>query len=62
MVREAIRTALPAKRKKMQRESSRLIAEVILFIHQILTADQQAPRKQRWSGVTISAENSHVSG
>ncbi len=53
MVREAIRTALPAKRKKMQRESSRLIAEVVLFIQQILTADQQAPRKQRHTAQRI---------
>jgi transposase len=53
MVREAIRTALPAKRKKMERESSRLIAEVLLFIHQILTANQQAPRKQRHTAQRI---------
>ena len=53
MVREAIRTALPAKRKKMQRESSRLIAEVVLFIQQILTDDQQAPRKQRHTAQRI---------
>jgi transposase len=53
MVREAIRTAIPAKRKKMRRESSRLIAEVVLFIHQILAADQQAPRKQRHTAQRI---------
>ncbi|MBV9612857.1 MAG: IS21 family transposase [Acidobacteriaceae bacterium] len=53
MVREAIRTALPAKRKKMQRESSRLIGEVVLFIHQILTADQHVPRKQRHTAQRI---------
>jgi transposase len=53
MVREAIRTALPAKRKKMERESNRLIAEVLLFIHQILAADQQAPRKQRHTAQRI---------
>lgn len=53
MVREAIRSAVPAKRKKMQRESSRLIAGVLLFIHQILTADQQAPRKQRHTAQRI---------
>jgi len=53
MVREAIRSAVPMKRKKMQRESSRLITEVLLFIHQILTADQQAPRKQRHTAQRI---------
>jgi len=53
MVREAIRSAVPMKRKKMQRESSRLIAGVLLFIHQILTADQQAPRKQRHTAQRI---------
>lgn len=47
MVREAIQNAVPATRKRVQRESTRLIREVVLFIHQILAEDQYAPRKQR---------------
>ena len=53
MVREAIQKAIPPKRKKRQGETTRLIAEVVLFIHQILTADQQAPRKQRHTAERI---------
>jgi hypothetical protein len=53
MVREAIQNAIPAKRKKVQRETTRLISEVVLFIHQILTEDQQAPRKQRHTAQRI---------
>lgn len=53
MVREAIQNAIPAKRKKVQRETTRLISEVLLFIHQVLTDDQQAPRKQRHTAQRI---------
>jgi hypothetical protein len=46
MVRAAVRNAIPPARKKVQRESTRLVSEVVLFINQILAADQQAARKQ----------------
>jgi uncharacterized protein (UPF0147 family) len=52
-VREAIRSAVPAKRKKIQRETTRLVSAVLLFIHQILMEDQQAPRKQRHTAQRI---------
>jgi len=47
MVREAIRNAIPAQRKKIEREPTRLVGEVVLFIHSVLEQDQQAPPKQR---------------
>ena len=47
MVREAIRNAIPAQRKKIEREPTRLVREVVLFIHSVLEQDLQAPRKQR---------------
>ena len=53
MVREAIQNAVPAKRKQMRRESTRLIAEVLLFIQQLLHQDQYAPRKQRHTAQRI---------
>jgi hypothetical protein len=46
-VREAIRNAIPAQRKKIEREPTRLVREVVLFIHSVLEQDPQAPRKQR---------------
>jgi transposase len=52
-VREAIRSAVPAKRKKIQRETTRLVSAVLLFIQQILLEDQQAPRKQRHTAQRI---------
>jgi transposase len=53
MVREAIQNALPAKRLSSKRASSRCIREVVLFIHQVLQADQQAPAKQRHTAQRI---------
>ena len=53
MVREAIRNAMPAARKKVRRQSTRLIGAVVLFIQQILAEDQQAPRKQRHTAQRI---------
>ncbi len=53
MVREAVENAVPPKRKKSGRKSTRLIAEVLLFIHQVLQQDQYAPRKQRHTAQRI---------
>lgn len=46
VVREAIANAVPAERKQPERDRPKLAA-AILFINGILTADRQAPRKQR---------------
>jgi hypothetical protein len=46
MVREAIESAVPRPRKKVEREKPRMAA-VIPWIEEILEADQKAPRKQR---------------
>ena len=53
MVREAIQDAIPRERKKVEREPTRLIREVLLFIQQVLEEDQQAPRKQRHTAQRI---------
>ena len=52
-VREAVQNAIPRQRKKVHRGSTRLIAEVLLFIQQILQEDQYAPRKQRHTAQRI---------
>ena len=52
-VREAIEDAVPPKRKRVRRECTRLIAEVLLFIQQVLAQDQYAPRKQRHTAQRI---------
>lgn len=44
-VREAIENAIPPVRKRIRRESTRLVSEVLLFIHQVLAADEEAPPK-----------------
>jgi transposase len=46
MVREAIHSAVPVRRKKTERPRTKLDAAVI-FIEGILEADRKAPRKQR---------------
>jgi len=46
-VREAIESAIPPKRKTVAREATRMVREVVLFIHGVLEQDLQAPRKQR---------------
>ena len=46
MVREAVRSALPARRKKTERPAVKMAA-VSSFIDAILEADRKAPRKQR---------------
>ena len=53
MVREAIQNAAPPPRKKTQRNSLRLLGEVVLFIHQVLAQDRQAPPKQRHTAQRI---------
>src|SRR6202790_4762683 len=46
MVREAVRNAVPAQRKKTERPAVKMAAAVSL-IEAILEADRKAPRKQR---------------
>ena len=46
MVREAIGSALPTPRKKVERPRWKMAA-AIPFVDQILEADKKAPRKQR---------------
>ena len=53
MVREAVRNAIPPARKRVLRETTRLVTEVLLFIHKVLVADQQAPPKQRHTAQRI---------
>lgn len=44
MVREAVRSALPARRKKTERPHLK-IAPAAAFIDEVLAADRKAPRK-----------------
>ncbi len=46
MVREAIRSAVPVRRKKTERPRTKMVPAVA-FIEAILEADRKAPRKQR---------------
>jgi hypothetical protein len=46
MVREAIQSAVPARRKKTERPHLKM-ASAALFVEAILESDRKAPRKQR---------------
>jgi transposase len=52
MVREALRSGLPAERKKPERSSPKL-EPYMAWIEAILAADEQAPRKQRHTAQRI---------
>jgi hypothetical protein len=52
MVREAVRSALPARRKKTERRAVKMAA-LSGFIDAILEADRRAPRKQRHTAKLI---------
>src|SRR5271163_349218 len=52
MVREAVRSATPARRKKTERPQVKMAA-VSEFIDGILEADRKAPRKQRHTAKRI---------
>jgi hypothetical protein len=51
-VREAVRSAMPARRKKIERPQVKMAA-VSVFIDGILEADRKAPRKQRHTAKRI---------
>ena len=53
MVREAVRNAVPARRKKTERPAVKMAA-VASLIDSILTSDRKAPRKQRHTARRIS--------
>ena len=52
MVREAVRSAVPARRKKTKRPHLKM-APAVAFIDAILEADRKAPRKQRHTAKRI---------
>ena len=52
MVREAVRSAVPARRKKTERPHVKM-APAAAFIDAILEADRKAPRKQRHTAKRI---------
>ncbi len=51
-VREAVRSALPAKRKKTERPHLKM-APAAAFIDEVLASDRKAPRKQRHTAKRI---------
>ena len=57
MVREAIGSALPTPRKKVERPRWKMAA-AIPFVDQILEADKKVPRKQRHTARRIWAHSS----
>jgi hypothetical protein len=66
MVREAVRSALPARRKKTERPHLK-IAPAAAFIDAVLAADRKARRKQRhtakhiWKRTRSAGQSSHSS-
>jgi hypothetical protein len=52
MVREAVRSAVPAQRKKTERSHLKM-ALAVAFIDAVLAADRKAPRKQRHTAKRI---------
>ena len=47
MVREAIGSAVPVRRKKTERPRTKMVPAVVALIEEILEVDRKAPRKQR---------------
>ena len=52
MVREAVASATPARRKKTERPQVKM-APAAVYIDTILEADRRAPRKQRYTARRI---------
>ena len=58
MVREAVRNAVPAQRKKTERPAVKMAAAASL-IEAILESDRKAPRKQRHRGHYTKRQKSY---
>src|SRR5260370_3157331 len=59
MVREAVRNAVPAQRKKTERPAVKMAAAASL-IEAILESDRKAPRKQRHRGHYTKRQKSYA--